>query len=221
MYFLKYNEHYFPASEKYQMTAVPQIDDADVFNSIHLDDLWCVDKLILSKKLGYVCGPAGIPPPVPGLYVVRPIMNLKSMCVGTTIQYLNSDSIPDGYFWCEMFTGRHMSFDYNWGKQTLAVEGFRTDPARLDRFSRWSKIDQDFKLPDVLQTLADRYVWFNVEVIGDKVIEVHFRYNDDFANHTASKIVPVWIGQDITPPPNWAWYASPMRDRLGFWTRNN
>ena len=156
------------------MIVVPQIGDADVFDSIHPDDLWCVDKLILSKKLGHVCGPAGIPPPVPGQYVVRPIMNLKSMCVGTTIQFLDSDSIPDGYFWCEMFTGRHMSFDYNWGKQTLAVEGFRTDPARLDRFSRWTKIDQDFKLPDVLQTLANRYIWFNVEVIGDQLIVVHF-----------------------------------------------
>jgi hypothetical protein len=203
------------------MTTVPQIGDADVFDSIHSDDLWCVDKLILSKKLGHECGPAGIPPAVPGQYVVRPIMNLKSMSVGATIQYLDSDSIPDGYFWCQLFTGPHMSFDYNWGKQTLAVEGFRTDPTRLDRFSRWTKIDLDFKLPEVLQCVADKYPWFNVEVIGDQVIEVHFRYNDDFANHTADEIIPVWTGQDTTPPPNWAWYASPMQARLGFWTKNN
>lgn len=189
------------------MTMLPQIGDIDVFDSISSDDLWCVDKLILSKKLGYNCGPAGIPPAIPGHYIVRPIVNLKMMGVGATIQYLDSDSIPDGYFWCEMFSGRHLSFDYHWGKQTLAVEGFRSDTNRLDKFSRWTKIDNEFKLPEILQTVADRYSWFNVEVIGDKVIEVHFRYNDDFANHDATTIIPVWKDE---------FYPSPAGDRLGF-----
>ena len=161
------------------------VGDADVFDSIALEDLWCVDKLILSKKLGYVCGPAGISPPYAGQYVVRPIMNLKMMSMGARMQYLDADSIPDGYFWCEVFTGRHLSFDYHWGKQVLAVEGFRNDPLRLDRFSKWTKIDMFFDLPEILQDVADRYPWLNVEVIGDRVIEVHFRYNDDFANHNA------------------------------------
>jgi len=189
------------------MTVMPQIGDIDVFGNIAVDDLWCVDKLILSKKLGYTCGPAGISPSVPGQYIVRPIVNLKMMGVGATIQYLDSDSIPDGYFWCEIFTGRHLSFDYHWGKQTLAVEGFRNDPSRLDRFSHWTKIKEYFKLPEILQTIADRYPWFNVEVIGDKVIEVHFRYNDDFANHDATTIIPVWHDE---------FYPSPAGDRLGF-----
>lgn len=186
---------------------IPQIGDIDVFDRISLDDLWCVDKLILSKKLGYECGPAGIPPTAPGQYIVRPIVNLKMMGVGATIQYLDSDSIPDGYFWCEMFTGRHLSFDYHWGKQTLAVEGFRNNTNRLDRFSCWTKIDKEFKLPEILQTVADRYAWLNVEVIGDKVIEVHFRYNDDFANHNANTIIPVWKDE---------FYPSSAGDRLGF-----
>jgi hypothetical protein len=188
------------------MTAILQIDDVDVFDSIAPDDLWCVDKLILSKKLGYVCGPAGVVPP-PGKYIVRPIMNLRMMSVGARIQCLDSDSISDGYFWCELFAGRHLSFDYHWGKQTLAVEGFRTDPDRLDRFSHWTRLDQDFKLPEILQTVADRYEWFNVEVIGDRVIEVHFRYNDDFANHDATTIIPVWSDE---------FYSSPAGDRIGF-----
>lgn len=202
------------------MTQVRQIGDVDVFDSIALDDLWCVDKLILSKKLGYTCGPAGISPPVPAQYIVRPIINLKMMGIGATIRYLDSDTIPDGYFWCELFSGRHLSFDYHWGKQTLAVEGFRTDPLRLDRFVRWIKIEEYFKLPDILQTIANKYPWFNAEVIGNKVIEVHFRYNDDFANHNANEIIPVWSGQDTLPPPGWDWYSSPAQDRLGFWIKN-
>ena len=186
---------------------MPQVGDADVFNSISVEDLWCVDKLILSKKLRYICGPAGILPPRPGQYVVRPIMNLKMMSRGASIQYLDSDSIPDGYFWCEVFTGRHLSFDFHWGKQVLAVEGFRNDPLRLDRFSKWTKIDEAFVLPKILQYIAYRYEWFNVEVIGDKVIEVHFRYNDDFANHDATTIIPIWKDE---------FYSSSAGDRLGF-----
>ena len=189
------------------MTSLPQLGDVDVWDAIALDDLWCLDKLILSKKLGYTCGPAGIAPATAGQYVVRPIMNLKMMGVGAKIQYLASDSIPDGYFWCELFTGRHLSFDYNWGKQILAVEGFRADPTRLDRFSRWTKTNEDFKLPEILQTVADKYKWFNAEVIGNKVVEVHFRYNDDFANHDADTIIPVWKDK---------FYSSPAGDRIGF-----
>jgi hypothetical protein len=189
------------------MTSLPQLGDIDVFNAIAPDDLWCLDKLILSKKLGYTCGPAGVAPATAGQYVVRPIMNLKMMSVGAKIQYLDQDSIPDGYFWCELFTGRHLSFDYNWGQQVLAVEGFRTDPARLDRFSRWTRVNDIFDLPEALQTVADRYEWFNVEVVGNKVIEVHFRYNDDFANHDATTIVPVWKDE---------FYPSLYGDRLGF-----
>jgi hypothetical protein len=189
------------------MTVIPQLDDVGVYDSIHVDDLWCLDKLILSKKLGYTCGPAGIAPLTPGYYVVRPIMNLKMMGVGATIQYLKSDSIPDGYFWCEQFKGRHLSFDYHWGKQSLAVEGFRTDPDRLDRFSRWTRVADKFLLPKTLQTVADKYPWFNIEVIGTCVIEVHFRYNDDFANHDADIIIPVWRDE---------FYSSPAGDRLGF-----
>ena len=134
-------------------------------------------------------------------------MNLKMMSRGASIQYLDSDSIPDGYFWCEVFTGRHLSFDFHWGKQVLAVEGFRNDSSRLDRFSRWDKIEEEFKLPKILQDVADRYIWFNVEVIGEKVIEVHFRYNDDFANHNATTIIPVWKDE---------FYESNCGDRLGF-----
>ena len=39
------------------------------------------------------------------------------------------------------------------------------------------------------------------------MIEVHFRYNDDFANHDATTIIPVWSDQ---------FYPSVAGDRLGF-----
>jgi hypothetical protein len=182
------------------------INDCDVWDSIHVDDLWCLDKLILAKKLGYTCGPAGVAPITEDYYIVRPVMNQRMMSCGATIEYLTSDSIPHGYFWCELFHGRHLSFDYRYGVQVLGVEGFRNS-ARLDRFSHWTRVLEQFKLPPVLQQVADRYPHFNCEVIGDRIIEVHFRYNDDFHNHTANTIVCVWQDE---------FYPSACGDRLGF-----
>jgi hypothetical protein len=191
----------------------PLISDCDVINNINPDDLWAIDKFILSKKLGYNCGPAGVLPDKEGVYIVRPCVNARMMSAGAEFKHLNTvdDVIPNGYFWCEVFNGRHRSFDYNWGKQTLAVEGFRNDPNRLDRFSCWTKISDIFVLPEFIQNLADRYEWLNVETIDTNIIEVHFRYNDDFANHTANTIVPVWQDQ---------FYHSPAGERLGFLLKN-
>jgi hypothetical protein len=185
------------------------ISDSDTLDYVDPSDLWILDKFILSKRLGYYCGPAGVMPEISGRYIVRPCVNLRMMSKGASFMHLdsNEDIIPDGYFWCEVFSGRHRSFDFHYGKQVLAVEGFRNDPDRLDRFSQWDKIDDVFLMPDVLQEISNRYMWFNIETIGDNIIEAHFRYNDDFANHNSETIIPIWKEQ---------FYNSPAGDRLGF-----
>jgi hypothetical protein len=184
------------------------MDDKDCWNLIESQDLWVIDKLILAKTLGYVCGPAGVAPPKKDKYIIRPCVNFKMMGKGAYISNLgpNSYDIPTGFFWCELFRGRHLSFDYNYGKQVLAVEGFKTSK-RLDRFSKWCKITDVFLLPKLLDNIAKRYQWFNVEVIDNKVIEAHFRYNDDFANHNSKTIIPVWKEN---------FYPNACGDRIGF-----
>ena len=186
------------------------MDDADFWNTTDVNDLWLFDKLILSKTLGYVCGPAGVAPPAEKRYVVRPCVNFRMMGKSAKFMMLSPDmhdNVPDGHFWCEVFQGRHLSFDYNFGEQTLAVEGFREDPNRLDRFCRWEKTTDCYILPPVIEAVAKRYEWLNIEVIGDKIIEVHLRFNDDFANHTSDTIIPVWKDK---------FYKSEAGDRLGF-----
>lgn len=185
------------------------ISDIDILDNIDSSDLWVIDKFILAKRLGYYCGPAGVMPKVSDKYIVRPCVNLRMMSKGASFMYLESDTdiIPDGYFWCEIFQGRHRSFDFHYGKQVLAVEGFRNDLNRLDRFSQWNKINDVFVMPNVLQEIANRYEWFNIETVGDNIIEAHFRYNDDFANHDSETIIPIWKEN---------FYDSPVGDRLGF-----
>lgn len=128
--------------------------------------------------------------------------------------------VPDGFFWSEILKGRHISVDYHWGQQELTVEGFRDDPDRLDRFSRWAKVSDQMPLPEWLRDLGRQVAWLNAEYIGNKIIELHLRYNDDFANHSADEIIPVWSGQLKEPPPGYSWYASAAGERLGFWTKN-
>lgn len=186
------------------------ISDKDVWEFINPEDLWIYDKLILSKKLNYNCGPAGVDPKTPGEYIIRPCVNFRMMGHGASIMHLvpgNSENIPHGYFWCEMFTGRHLSFDYHHGVQCLAVEGFKDDPYNLSRFSRWTKVEETFMLPSFLQEIAVKYEWLNIEVIGNHIIEVHLRYNDDFRNHDGDTIIPIWK-EDF--------YPSVCDDRIGF-----
>lgn len=185
------------------------ISDCDVWHAIDPQDLWVYDKLIVAKRLGYQCGPAGVQAPA-GTYIVRPCVNFRMMGLGARIVNLTHTNqeqlVPDGHFWCEVFTGRHLSFDFNNGQQVLAVEGFR-DSNRLDRFSKWKKVDEVFEVPALLQPIVDKYQWVNLEVIGDKVIEVHLRYNDDFSGHDCDEIIPIWK-EDF--------YDSPAGDRIGF-----
>ena len=197
------------------------IDDKDVWPQCPVDYLWVYDKLILARKQGYLAGPAGIAVPKPGWYIVRPITNIRMMSRGAQKLWLtpaDTDLVPDGSFWSECFQGRHTSVDFYYGQQHLAVEGFRNSK-RLDRFSRWEKINDRYPFPAVLGDLWRMIPWTNVEYIDDKIIEVHLRWNDDFSNHNSDVIYPVWRNEPLEQPPHTSWYDSPSGDRLGFWVK--
>ena len=199
------------------------INDCDVYETCDPEWLWIYDKLIVARRQNVRAAPAGIPVPVAGEYIVRPITNIRMMGVGAKRIWLdphNEQDVPHGYFWSEVLTGPQVSVDYHWGQQQLTVQGFRNDPYRLDRFSHWCKVNIDLPLPSMLQGLQHTQEWINVEYIGHRVIEVHLRYNDDFANHDSDIIIPVWKDQDIPQPQGWSWYASAAGDRLGFWIKN-
>jgi hypothetical protein len=200
------------------------VSDYQVWPQCQVDHLWIYDKLILARKLGHCAGPAGLPPPTSDWYVVRPTTNLRMMSRGARVVWLtqgqDSDQlVPDGYFWSQRFHGPHWSIDYHWGQPVLAVQGFRDDPLRLDRFSSWQRVNVDFELPDCLQNIAQQYEWFNVEAIGSHVIEVHLRYNDDWQGVEGNAIYPVWRDWPTQPPPcpSAVWMPNECGDRLGFW----
>jgi hypothetical protein len=153
------------------------------WNNCHSEDLWIFDKLLLSKKFNYLCGPGCIPVPTANFYVVRPVINLYGMGVGAEVKWLtpaDSTAVPPGYFWCEVFKGRHLSIDYDQnGVQLNCVEGFRCANAPLYKFSEWKLADRIIEFPEILKSLVGTYAFYNVEIIGDKIIEVHLRQNYD------------------------------------------
>ena len=179
------------------------MEDDDAWISCHKDDLWIFDKCILSTKLGYNCGPADMDVPEPGIYIVRPCVNLAGMSRGAEFKHIEIETteLPPGHFWCEIFDGRHLSVDFNLNKnsrtyeQGLTTEGIREFHEPLWKFNKWIKVDDVVDYPTILSELKGDYDCINCEFIGDKLIEVHLRANEDMGEYT--EIIPVWDENDI------------------------
>ena len=187
-----------------------------VWQTVDPDDIWVMDKLILSRKLKYNCGPVGLDVPVPGFYIVRPCVNMMGLGLGAHKVWLDRCTLhlPIGYFWCEWFDGRHLSVDYQHGLQKLCVEGFKN----TDTFTQWTewKRTEDYGArPEILKDLFKKYEWINCEFIGNKLIEVHFRHNEDFEGGI-DHFIPVWLGQSTTPPDGYSYRDySDVHGRIG------
>lgn len=186
-----------------------------VWKSINPDDIWVMDKLILARKLGYICGPTGMDVPEPNWYIVRPCVNMLGLGLGTERVWLDKYTLglPVGFFWCEEFKGRHLSVDYHKGVQHLCIEGHKSDDT-FTKWDKWIKTDDKVPLPKELKHFT-KYEWLNVEYINGKAIEVHLRHNEDFVDNI-SEFIPVWEGQDITPPKGYRYRDYPdLNGRIG------
>lgn len=174
-----------------------------------------MDKLILSRKLGYKCGPTGIDVPNPGWYIVRPCVNAMGLGLGAQKVWLECETmhLPIGYFWCEWFDGRHLSVDYHLGVQQLCVEGFKS-PNTFIKWDKWIKTTDFISYPNILKPFMNMPN-LNCEFIGGKLIEVHFRLNPDF-EEDIQEFIPVWEDQNTTPPKGYKYIEYPdVHGRIG------
>lgn len=190
--------------------------DEEVWLTADPDDCWVMDKLILSLKLGYNCGPVGVDVPEPGYYIVRPVVNALGLGLGSEKVWIDNstDHLPLGFFWCEWFEGRHLSIDFKEGVADLIIEGFKEENT-LTKWSKWVKVESDIQLPAILNPLVNKYDTINVELIGEKVIEVHLRSNPDFT-YGNSEFIPVWEGESTQPPMGYKYIESKdLHGRIG------
>ncbi len=177
---------------------------------------WIFNKLELSMKLGYNCGPACVPVNRNGMYVVRPIYNLYGMGVGAFKKWLRHEDkeaitrhgfIPPGYFWCEFFEGEHYSVDYEWRDEGKGGIHSHWAPIcttvgkiddNLQHFAHWEKIKNiPHFLPDFVDPLQDA-LEMNIEWKGSNIIEVHLRSGNDIVHDDpiGTEMIPHWLSDD-------------------------
>lgn len=193
--------------------------DHEVWDKIPNEHLWVYDKLILSRKLGYLCGPAGVSVPKKDFYCVKPITNMAGLGVGSSIMELTDETfhLPPGTFWQTCFKGRHLSFDFKYGNQVRCSEGFATSTTR---FSRWLVTQDVINVPDFILSLISQHEHSNIETIGGNIIEIHLRDNPDFDDN-ALEIIPVWNDYFPSVDNRFTYIPDADGDRLGFYKRYN
>lgn len=186
---------------------------------------WLFNKLEVALRQGLHAGPAGSVPENKGTYIHRPIYNLYGMGVGAQKFFyhgeedfdamINYGLVPPGSFWCEWLTGDHISIDYRptqWGRWEVASvwKGVQDLSDSLTRFEHWERVDpkvapkpSDFWFK-IEAFLDPRVFGINIEMIGDKVVEVHLRLgNDPFDDlPIGSRIIPVWNDEEA-PEGEW------------------
>lgn len=173
-------------------------DLLDEWNLIHNDDLWTYNKLFLSRSLGYLCGPIGVPVPKPDYYIIRPSFNLLGMGRFARKEWIKhqTDHMHPAEFWCEIFKGEHLSVDFRYEEPELVVLGTKNDDSPYYKWKKWEKIDKKVKFPKILKNLKGNYEWINCEFINGQLIEVHFRKNPDF-RYGNSVAIPVWGDETV------------------------
>lgn len=164
------------------LIAPPYLYEYELYNLLPQKDRWIFNKLELSERLGYTCGPIGVPPP-PGVYCVRPIINIIGPGFGgffkiDTIQNKNDRNIkaPIGYFWTEWFEGTE-----NWTHYINDIAHSTTRNPVIDNVLIQGKVEKGGPdLPDMLKGIS-RYML--VQHMGDdnKIIEVGPRCTTDNA----------------------------------------
>jgi hypothetical protein len=196
------------------------LEGNDEWNQIHSEDLWVYNKLILSRVLGYTCGPVGTTVPKPDFYILRPSMNLLGMGRFARKEYIYkyTHCYHPSEFWCELFEGDHISIDYQNGKQKLAVMGIRDEMNPLYKWDIWKKVDVNVPFPAILTKLKGNYEWINCEFVGNRLIEVHFRQNPDF-RYGNSVAIPVWSQEKPDIGSDYTFIEDSDYLRQGFWVK--
>jgi hypothetical protein len=173
-------------------------DDCEAWKKYPQHHNW-FNKLWVSEKLGHKCGPCGTTPDKSGYYIVRPTYNLSGMGVGAEYKYLTPDDysqVPPGYFWQEIFLGKHYSAQYEfvhdappYWKPINCFKGLRLLPD-LWKFDKWVRSDYVPEVPRVFNELSD-VKRINIEFKGDVPIEVHLR---DSPDPEYDEFIPIWEG---------------------------
>lgn len=185
------------------------------------------NKLHLSMLQNIPCGTDSRDIPKSGWYIFRPIVNLEGMAlgmekhkvIGHDVQHAQLNMLKPGHFWQEKLKGRHLSFDFKKGNQILCVE-----KCEIEYRTAWKKTQDKFEMgmrhPEINKAILNAPEC-NIEMIGDKIIEMHFRLNPDFVGHDSNYVVPVGEQFQQVIKHGETFFFNPDYGRKGFLIKGN
>jgi len=206
------------------------VNDYEAYD-MYPDYQYVYDKLWVAQSQDLDCGTCeDMPTELP--VIIRPKTNLAGMGKGT--YYINNKEdikfIPNRYFWTEVLEGDHMSIDmfvYEGSVEDYVV--FQGFPQTGFTFNYWEYINY-YELPInirfwIREKIKGFHGMINIEMIGDKIIEVHLRMGD--LNYFQSKLLTQKVINHYNKievvflPPLCKIYLVPVFARKGEYTRVN
>lgn len=187
------------------------IEDRDAWRAFPRDR-WVYNRLELAQRLGYPCGPAGVPFPWEATWLAKPVYNIRGMGRGAR-KVTDRADVPDGWCWMPCFQGPHVSVNYRRREPHddperrlstgwVPVQAVRlvTDGSGLP--VAWIRTREMPDLPDLFTDDVTESHQLNVEYVGDRVIEAHLRSGWDLsACPDAVAALPVWEGDPAAAWP--------------------
>jgi hypothetical protein len=153
------------------------------------DYRWIYDKLAVALSQNLDAGPHGTTPPRYPVFS-KPIVNLKGMGVGSRAVRSQSDydaHYAPGHFWMTLLEGRHVSSDIAvvsgepvWWRH---VTGKPAGEGTFDYWTVHAELDAGIEAycgEWIRKNLAGYTGMLNLETIGEKIIEGHLRFADQW-----------------------------------------
>jgi hypothetical protein len=150
---------------------------------------WIYNKLAVALSQNLDAGPHGVQPPHFPVFS-KPVINLKGMGVGSRVLRSLADyerHYAPGHFWMTLLEGRHVSSDIaivdgkpRWWRHVTGK------PAGEGTFDYWLvHAEPDPGLEAYCGAWIEKYLpgytgMLNLETIGQKVIEAHLRFADQW-----------------------------------------
>jgi hypothetical protein len=180
---------------------------------------WVYDKLAVALRQGLEAGPHGTQPP--GFPVFsKPMMNLRGMAVGSRMLASAEEyqrHLTPGHMWMTLLAGDHVSSDAAvvhgqpvWWRHATG------SPRPLGTFDYWtvhaaSNANIERYCGEwIAQHLRDYTGMLNFETIGNRIIEVHLRFADQWPDLYGAGWIEALI--ELYERGTWSFADSDRRD---------
>ena len=202
----------------YPNVEIPK-DDITAWQQRPWTRIW-INKLHVAQVQDLECAPHGIYPtkfPV----ISRPTYNMDGMGAGAEIWRGPEDVVyRAGHFWTEVLEGDHTSWDIMLERgeitESYIAQGHHITISQFSHWNIWHAMPAIHVKGFIARHFNERSGKINIECIGDKIIEIHFRWCPEW-EHWYDRVpfysVPLWDDvdrwQQLGPAQGEGWEVIP------------